>query len=267
MWNNTIAYCLCFIVTLNSCKTIQILGENKKIKALSEKKLIETILANEIDIKWLKSRGNAYVQFEDDKEEEIDFNIRIKKDSLVWINLSKFKKKIVRAAFSSDTIKLAVEFPKKLSYYNSFESLTDSTNLSLSYSIFEHLLCGGSFIELLSKDLSSDIENNQYHIYSKDLTKNNFEVIYQSWIDPMSYKSNRINIYFPSSASEIDVFYSEWTLTENVLVPFKIKVVVKTNSNEYSIDLIYKSFKFDLPQKFPGIKIDKKYEPIIFNDK
>lgn len=273
--NKLLLLALCFITSLNACKTIKNIESGEKIKIVSLKKLLEAINNNAINVKWIKGRGNALINFEENAQ-EVDLNLRIKNDSLIWINLSKYKKKIARSSFEHDSVKITLEYPEKFFYLSSFNTLSDSTNLSLSYEIIQELLIGGSFIRLVQDKFISNIKENQYYLTShrkrksnritSNKTKHDIELIYQSWIDPVNFKCNRVNIFFPESSSEIDIQYDEWTDIENQLFPQKIKVKMSSFSNEYSLEIAYKSIKFDVPQRFPEIKIDDKYHPLIIND-
>ena len=266
---------LCFITSLNACKTIKNIESGEKIKIVSLNKLLEAINNNDLNIKWIKGRGSALINFEENKQ-EVDLNLRIKNDSLIWINLSKYKKKIARSSLTRDSVKITLEYPEKFFYLSSFKTLSDSTDLSLSYEIVQELLTGGSFISLVHDKFISKIKENQYYLSSdrkrksnlivSNKTKQDVELIYQSWIDPVNFKCNRVNIFFPDLSSEIDIQYEEWIDIENQLFPLKIKVKMSSLSSEYTLEIVYKSIKFDLPQRFPEIKIDDKYKPLIIND-
>lgn len=247
-----------------SCKTIKLPGNMGEVKMLSEKKLIDSIIANELRADWIKSRGSSTINF-DNESQGLDFNLRIRKDSLTWLNISKFKKKIARALFQEDSVMMALEYPEKLFFNNSYRYLKNETGVGFSYSLIENLFCGGSFINNLKNKFKLTIEENQYHIYSK--VQNEETIIFQSWVNPLTFKSNRINISLPNSIAEIDLFYSSWTTVQGITFPLKINMVLNINSIEYSIEIEHKSLKFNTPLKFPGIKVNQSYKSLIINDK
>tara|TARA_B100000900_G_scaffold414674_1_gene442024 strand:- start:1821 stop:2606 length:786 start_codon:yes stop_codon:yes gene_type:complete len=250
------------IISIISCKTLQLDRKIIKTKILSEKKLVDSIMANEFHIKWMKSRGNINLKFEE-KEETIDFNLRLRKDSLIWLNISKFRKKIARSKISKDSILLALEYPEKSFYNSSIEKIAYDIGISFSYRLLENLFTGGSFLNSLDK-FSFSIEEDQYHINSK--IKKERTIIFQSWINPATFKTNRINLFDPKSKTEIDLLFLDWSIIDSANVPLKIRGVLKTNSSEYSLELNHKSIKFDSPLKFPTINVDEKYQPLIIND-
>lgn len=251
-----------FIISITSCKTLQLDGKVRNTKMLSEKKIVDSILANEFYLKWMKSRGNITFQLKD-KEEEIDFNLRLRKDSLIWLNLSKFKKKIARSKITKDSIRLALEFPEKSFYIGSFDQIANEISITFSYTLLENLFTGGSYIRSLD-NFSLSMEEGQYHINSK--IKKEKTITFQSWINTTTFKTNRINLSIPKSETEIDLFFLDWSTIDGGTVPLKIRGILKTNSSEYSLELNHKSIKFDVPLKFPVVHVDKKYQPLIIND-
>ena len=83
------------VVISASCSMIKNVEAGKVVKVLNEKKLLDSIKEYELDIQWLKARGNALITINNEAQQEIDLNIRSKADSLIWLNISKFKKKYV----------------------------------------------------------------------------------------------------------------------------------------------------------------------------
>jgi len=245
---------LCF-----SCRTIKLEGESEKIRVLSKKKLIDSIMENKSQIIWLKSKGNI-VFSSDENKEEVDFNIRAKKDSIIWINFSKFKKKIARISLEGDSIKIAVEFPEKLCYKGTFEEIKNKFKLSISLKLVEDMIYGNPLLNYFKKPLNLDINENQYFLY----LKNDNEIIFQSWIDPITFKTNKINIFSADESVEINVFFQKWYDNQNTLVPQEIKINFSANTKNYSILLENKNIKLDIPTKFPAINIDNKYQPFSF---
>ena len=263
IWNSTILICICFVVQLSSCKTIKNVENGKNIKVLSQNDLIDSIKTYELKIDWLKASGNTIIKLGEEKQ-NIDLNIRIRKDSIIWINLSKYKKKISRSLFEMDSVKITTEYPEKLYYFESINKMQEVMNFSISYNILEEFLLGGSFIDELNDKLILKTKENQYYISSK---KNNSKnIIYESWINPINFKCDRINLFFRSNSSNIEISYDNWKMIDRNLFPTKINVYIKTLSNDYSIEITYKNIKFDTPQNFPKIKIDSKYQPLIINE-
>ena len=259
-----------------SCGMMKSVEEGKVVKVLHEKKLLDSIKEYELDIHWLKARGNALITINNEAPEELDVNIRSKADSLIWINVSKFKKRIFRVEFKKDSVKMVIEYPEKLFFKGSITNLENDLNLSIPYSLIEDLLIGRSYLEHLEDKFILQVKNNEYHLLShrkrktkritNNKTKKSADYIYQSWIDPFTYKCKRINIIFPSSNSEINITYKNWEKINNQYFPMDIELIISNLDLAYNLLINYKNIKFDMPQKFPFKSIDNKYQQIKFND-
>ena len=259
-----------------SCGMIKNIEEGKVVKVLHEKKLLDSIKEYELDIQWLKARGNALIAINNEAPQELDVNIRSKADSLIWINVSKFKKRIFRVEFKKDSVKMVIEYPEKLFFKGSITNLENDLNLSIPYALIEDLLIGRSYLEHLEDKFILQVKNNEYHLLShrkrktkritNNKTKKSADYIYQSWIDPFTYKCKRINIIFPSSNSEINITYKNWEKINNQYFPMDIELIISNLDLAYNLLINYKNIKFDMPQKFPFKSIDNKYQQIKFND-
>ena len=259
-----------------SCGMMKSVEEGKVVKVLHEKKLLDSIKKYELDIQWLKARGNALITINNEAPQELDLNIRSKADSLIWINVSKFKKRIFRGEFKKDSVKMVIEYPEKLFYKGSVTNLENDLNLAIPYPLIEDLLMGRSYLEHLEDKFILQVKNNEYHLLShrkrktkritNNKTKKSADYIYQSWIDPFTYKCKRINIIFPSSNSEINITYKNWEKINNQYFPMDIELIISNLELAYNLLINYKNIKFDMPQKFPFKSIDNKYQSIEFND-
>ena len=259
-----------------SCGMMKSVEEGKVVKVLHEKKLLDSIKKYELDIQWLKARGNALITINNEAPQELDLNIRSKADSLIWINVSKFKKRIFRVEFKKDSVKMVIEYPEKLFFKGSITNLENDLNLSIPYALIEDLLIGRSYLEHLEDKFILQVKNNEYHLLShrkrktkritNNKTKKSADYIYQSWIDPFTYKCKRINIIFPSSNSEININYKNWEKINNQYFPMDIELIISNLELAYNLLINYKNIKFDMPQKFPFKSIDNKYQSIEFND-
>lgn len=264
------------VVISASCSMIKNVEEGKVVKVLNEKKLLDSIKENELDIQWLKARGNASITINNEAPQEIDLNIRSKTDSLIWLNISKFKKRIFRGEFKKDSVKMVIEYPEKLFFKGSVANLENDLNLSIPYALIEDLLMGRSYLKHLEDKFILQVKNNEYHLLShrkrktkritNNKTKKSVDYIYQSWIDPFTFKCKRINIIFPASSSEININYKNWEKINNQYFPMDIELIISNLELAYNLLINYKNVKFDLPQKFPFKVIDNKYQSIKFND-
>jgi hypothetical protein len=264
------------IVICFSCITIKDVEDGKIVKVLHEKKLLDSIKAHETNVEWLKARGNSIIAVNQDEEQEVEINIRSKIDSIIWINITKFKKKIYRGYFKENYLKMTIDYPEKLYYTGSLEELEKDINISLSYDLLQELIVGGSYMNYMDNKFILQVKDNEYHLLShrrrktkritNNKTKKTADYIYQSWIDPFTYKCKRIKIIYPLSGSEINITYKNWKDIENQIVPMDIELMVNNLNANYKLKIHYKNIKFNLPQKFPFNYVKGDYKSINLNE-
>ena len=156
---------------------------------------------------------------------------------------------------------MTLDYPEKLYYEGSLDELEKNINISLSYDLLQEIIVGGSFMNYMDNKFILQVKNNEYHLLShrkrktkritNNKTKKPTDYIYQSWIDPFTYKCKRINIIYPLSGSEINVTYKNWKDISNEIIPMDIEIMVNNLDANYELKIHYKNIKFNLPQKFP----------------
>jgi hypothetical protein len=259
-----------------SCTTIQNVEYGKATKVLQEKKLLDSIKSKEINPKWIKIRGNALISINDEESQEVEINIRSKVDSIIWMNITKYKKKVFRTLFTKDSLKMTIEYPEKLFFDGAIKELNDLTNLSFSHGLIEEFILGGSYLKYLDDKFILHVENNEYHLLShrprktKRITssknKKTVDYIYQSWINPFTFKCDRINLIFPENNSQINIVYKNRQEVNGYSTPMDIEIELSNPETKYNISINIKNIKYDFNQKFPFNKINNDYKLLNFNE-
>ena len=155
---------------------------------------------------------------------------------------------------------LKLEFPKKLFYKGTFDEIKKTFKFSVSLKLIEDIIYGDPLLNYFKKTLNLDINENQYFLYLRD----DNEIMFKSWINPITFKTNKINILSADESVEINVFFQKWYNSQNTLIPQEIKINFNVNSKNYSILLENKNIKLDIQTNFPAINIDNKYQPFSF---
>jgi len=85
-----------------ACKSTQ-QGATPKLKKKSSKFLLKKLAANKIEAEWLSAK--AKVTYSDDNEtRKFTTNIRMRKDSVIWINIKKLGREFVRVLITQDSV-------------------------------------------------------------------------------------------------------------------------------------------------------------------
>ena len=104
--------------------------------------------------------------------------------------------------------------------------------------------------------------------YKKASSKNKKTVdyIYQSWINPFTFKCDRINLIFPENNSQINIVYKNRQEVNGYSTPMDIEIELSNPETKYNISINIKNIKYDFNQKFPFNKINNDYKLLNFNE-
>jgi hypothetical protein len=129
-----------------------------------------TIDMQEIDFEYF--HGKARVNFKDDKKErEVKANIRIRKDSVIWMNFSVIGVQGGRALINKDSITIMSNVEKEYFVF-AYDELSKRFNFPITYEVVQAAMLGNliqpkSTADHITKDPSFNIleqDKNTVHI-------------------------------------------------------------------------------------------------------
>ncbi|MEM1123952.1 MAG: DUF4292 domain-containing protein, partial [Bacteroidota bacterium] len=103
----TFTYLLLCLLTLAACSTKKLItnegSPTNNLKKRSAKYLQKKMAANELDVEWLSAR--ARITFKDaEQTRKFNANIRMRKDSVIWMNVKKVSVEAFRILVDRDSI-------------------------------------------------------------------------------------------------------------------------------------------------------------------
>lgn len=91
-----------FLLAASACKTGK-RAVSGDLKPKSEKVLMKRLLANQLNAEWLSAKAKITYQDEYGRQ-TVSSNVRIKKDSVIWLNFKKFGFEGGRALITPDSV-------------------------------------------------------------------------------------------------------------------------------------------------------------------
>jgi len=244
-----------------SCKSSKMFHAGK-IKPMSTKKIYHNVLLNHLDYESLSLKFTLNVK-SPKKKETFHGNLRIRKDSIIWVSLRfMIGTEYVRAMLSPDSIKLLNRLNSSYfaGNYDHFKELfsTDLGYYSLQSMLTNHLFIypNSDNLDNMIKHYNSSVNNKLYKLESiKDRKLKKYQkkdyldmVIDQEiFVHPNEFKVNKIFIKDYQNARELNLEYSDYTKINNQNIP---KVL--------SIGLVNVEDRFDVVLKCTKITVNKK---------
>lgn len=226
------------------------------ITNLSAKKLIKKNSELQIDKRSIKA--NLSIKYRGKAElPNLKASLRILKDSIIWISVSKFSIPLAKVIITQDQI----QFYEKLSktyFIGDFKLIEEWIGVELDFIKVQNLFIGEPLINLKRDKYDVDIQDNQYVLKPK---KHNpiFNILF--WFDPGNFKLSREELKNPNKKQSLSIIYKDYINLDNSIFPKGFLIIVNDEENETKIDINYRNVIFDTKLNFP-FKIPNGYNEI-----
>ena len=232
-----------------------IAGCSKKsnISKFSRKNKLEV---QNFDFTYLNSR--AKVRYDDgSKRINLNANIRIKKDSIIWVSLSPvFGIEVARGIITPDSLVLVNRIDQEYEVHN-YQSLSKKFNFNIDFELIQSMLLGNMPQGIANRDKLKK-ENDQFLI--KQLI-GSYSI--ENYISPETMKLQKVFIEEVPTHNTLHFEYDNFNIVEKSVVPFSSNILLSYNSEtskSYTkIDIDHSrinlqkenlSFPFDIPEKY-----------------
>jgi len=257
--------------------------KNNNIKPLNAKKIYRNTVQAYINYNFITIKSNLKLNISD-KNYNLKANIRIKKDSVIWINLNHSTGyPVARILLTHDSIKVLDKIHKKY-YRGDYNSLMKKFNINFSYNTIQGILTN-ELIAFTKKrkpskifeDYYSYTDSNMYIIQNfndrvirKQTKKANTSFICEKTIlNSKTFKINNIIIEDINESRKLNISYSDFkelgdfTLLEDSIVnknlfPEKVSFKLQVDTTLTNFNLKYSKIKINNETKF-SFKIPDSY--------
>ena len=248
----------------------------KKMRNYGSKRIYKFVSKNYLDYNTLSIKSGIKVEFHN-KKYSLKGNFRIKKDSIIWVNLNHATGiSVLRAILTPDSIKYLDKINKKY-YAGTYEMTAKALKINLNFKSLQSLLTN----ELISvsdnrkpvrvfSDYKSYIDSNMYvlqNIRNRKIkkfykrNKNKLLLLEKIHIKPCVFKIEKFEVEDLKTKKKLTVDYNKFIKIDSTLFPKKIDFVVVEDSSITSIKMKYSRIKVNTKNKY-NFKVPKKYEVI-----
>ncbi len=269
-------FCLFLAFVFSACKQQKKITQAPSkcnIDYKNAKTLISCLKANEFCFEKLNAKLNVDATI-DSSFNSFSITLRIRKDSIIWMSISKVGIEGARVFITKDSVKF---FNRTNNTYfkGDFSYMSKLLNTPLDYEILQSLLVGNS-VTFCNEDekLKPGIDNCQYILGTirkyklrkvMEKGKELKESAQSIYMVPESFKISRILFYEFNPDRVFDARFSDYELIDSVqLFPMKMNYSIKTQKN-INIDINYAKPRLNEEQSFP-FKIPDNYEQVIYKE-
>lgn len=206
-------------------------------------------LVAEIDFVYLKVKSKLSFKSKDETVENASVNIRVQKDSLIWLSVGKLGFEAVRALISQDKIIILDKSKGTYSEYD-FPALSRQFNFEMDFNLLQALLVGNL---PLPKRPAQRVRNERDYLL---LRQTEGKVLVENYIGNNDRKLKRLMLTEQPTKNTLRLDYEDFSMLNDFLFPFTSLITLDyksgTDGQFYQTVLRIKHNKVELIDKDPG---------------
>lgn len=240
----------------------------------SGKALSRRMNENELDYTYASAKFNCELTI-DGEEHSFNVMVRTRKDSVIWMSISKLGIDAARVLITKDSVKFTLGLTERKYFTGDFSYINQMLHADLDFNMLQALLFGNS-AEFYDDDErlkpGRDRSNCQYFLSTvrkrhvkrivsgDEQPKEAFQTI---WLDPQTFKVVTTEFNDVETKRKFNACYDDFKPVDKYLAPFKLLYIITAEKN-IKADIRYARIGINEPQKFP-FNIPSNYERIEFN--
>lgn len=168
-------FLLALLFSLPACKTVQT-TDGTKLRVRSPKFLLKKMDAQRHEVEWLTAK--ARLKFDHNgNTEKASANIRLRRDSAIWMNIKKFGIEGARILIRPDSVFVINRLDKNY-VASDFSFIESQYNLPADFSTIQDLILGNAFF-VTQENVESAIKDEAYFL----LAENDLPMANVYWLD------------------------------------------------------------------------------------
>ncbi|MCB0661207.1 MAG: DUF4292 domain-containing protein [Saprospiraceae bacterium] len=210
--------------------------------------LQKKLIGQQVKADWFSAKIKAK---HDSEDLSISFsgNLRMQKDSAIWMNIKKFGFEVARVLIQPDSIFVIDRFNNEF-IAEDLQFVQRMVNFPANFSMIQSMLLGNPVF--FTRTLTSSIENKQYKLSSSNgsTPKSTY------WMDGR-YQLVQMKFEEPSEKRWLDMSQSEFVMQDKS--PFAQKRVLHMDSpdtGKMTVELEFSDIEWNVPKSMPFNKPD-----------
>lgn len=203
----------------------------------------------EIDFRYLTAKSKISFKSPEQDIDNANINIRVRKDSLIWLSVSKLGIEAVRGMITHDSITIIDKIHREYTVYD-FPTLSRQFNFEMNFALLQALIVGNL---PLPKRPAQKIKNERDYLL---LRQSEEKVLVENYIGEQDRKLKKLMVTEQPTKNTLRLDYQDFTALNSFLFPYTSLVTLDYKSRSdgqfYQTLLRIKHNKVELVEKSPG---------------
>ncbi|MBO0949620.1 DUF4292 domain-containing protein [Fibrella forsythiae] len=213
----------------------------------------------EIDFTYLTAKSKLSFKNKTQDISNANLNLRVRKDSLIWISISKLGIEAVRALITRDSVEIMDKLERRYAVYD-FPTLSRQFNFDMNFDLLQALIVGN--LPLPKRPAQKIKKERDYLLLRQSAGK----VLVENYIGENDRKLKRLMVTEQPTKNALRLDYEDFNMLNNFLFPYSSLVTLDYQSQAdgqfYQTLIQIKHNKVELIDKDPGFpfSIPAKYQ-------
>lgn len=214
---------------------------------------------SEIDFTYLTAKSKLSFKSQTQDISNANLNLRVRKDSLIWISISKMGIEAVRALITRDSVFIMDKLERRYAVYD-FPALSRQFNFEMNFDLLQALIVGN--LPLPKRPAQKIKKERDYLLLRQSAGK----VLVENYIGEADRKLKRLMVTEQPTKNALRLDYENFSALNNFLFPYSSLVTLdyqsQTDGQFYQTLIQIKHNKVELIDKDPGFpfSIPAKYQ-------
>ena len=257
----------------NPVTVIDTTAEKCRMDFKNGKSLSRRMNENELDYTYASAKFNCELTL-DGEEHSFNVTVRTRKDSVIWMSISKLGIDAARVLITKDSVKFTLGLTERKYFTGDFSYINQKLHADLDFNMLQALLFGNS-AEFYDDDekLKPGRDKNNCQYFLSTVRKRHVkrivsgaeqpkELFQTMWLDPQTFKIVTMEFDDVETKRKFNACYDEFKPVDKYLAPFKLLYNITAEKN-IKAEIKYARIGINEPQKFP-FNIPPNYERIEF---
>jgi hypothetical protein len=245
---------LLLLILASSCKVFRPATTSEALPERNAKFLLKKLVQQQVDADWFSAR--VKIDFQDDLLSlGATSQLRMRKDSAIWINLRKLSIEAGRALIRPDSFFVIDRINRQYSR-QPVSAIADMFQVPANFEVLQTILLGNPFF--LTTDLEAGIQGNQYTLKGED---QRFATTY--FLDGRDFSLQKLSVVEKDKNREVHMDLSQYgpldkkqkfsyirTLSMNSPETGPLRIEIEFSKVEINVP---KSIEFEIPSRYSEI--------------
>ena len=232
--------------------------------------LFAKLKEKELKFNWFSAKFSAEYSNKG-KENSFSGQIRIRKDSLIWISLTPMLGiEAVRLMISQDSVKM-INRLNDTYFIGDYEYVNRFLNTNIDFDLLQAFLLGNDLQFYEDGKFRASIDRGEYKLSTGERQKlkkfvrnsqENLKIFIQNlWLDPVNFKITHADVKeIRRDNIKLESSYGDFEPLEGQLFPRKMSYIIWAD-NTIRVKTDFSKMTLNIPMQFP-FKIPASYQPV-----